>query len=122
MSNPLAELLADAIALAITRPDVIAAVRAVSPHAPIADTIPGALVAKVDAARALGVSVSTLDRLARDGAPVHTVGGRRRYDVSELRVWLDARGQVSPRATPSSDRVDVFDVLERSGLRIAGSR
>jgi excisionase family DNA binding protein len=120
MSNPIADLLADAIAIAVQRPEIIAALRAVT--APAAPAEARGLVAKAEAARALGVSVSTLDRLARDGAPVHAVGGRRRFDVSELRTWLDARGQVSPRATPSSDRVDVSDVLTRSGLRVAGKR
>jgi hypothetical protein len=118
MSNPIADLLADAIAIAVQRPEIIAALRAVTAPAPAAEA--RGLVAKADAARALGVSVSTLDRLARDGAPVHTVGGRRRYEVRELRAWLDDRGQRSTRATPTNDRVDVDDVLARAGLRLAG--
>jgi hypothetical protein len=77
---------------------------------------PVGLVDRRDAARAVGVSVATLDRLARDGAPVHRVGARRRFDVVELRAWLEARGRrpAAPRAAlpPPRDDVDDAEVIE----------
>jgi hypothetical protein len=115
--NPIADLLADAIALAVSRPDVIEAMRTVFAPAHV-ELKSGGLVARSDAAQAHGVSVSTLDRLTSEGAPVHAVGGRRRYDVTELRAWLDARGQRPANAKPKA--VDVDDVLRRSGLRAIG--
>jgi excisionase family DNA binding protein len=123
MNQSLSEQIADALELAVQRPRVIAALhaalRAVSAPSSV-DPAPGSLVAKADAARALGISVSTVDRLARDGAPVHHVGGRRRFDVAEFRTWLDSRGQRSPSAKPVKDSIEVDDVLRGSGLRVAG--
>lgn len=43
------------------------------------------------AASMIGVSRSTLYRLARAGLPYRQVGGRRLYLVDELRSWLDAQ-------------------------------
>jgi hypothetical protein len=119
--NPLAELLADAIALAVTRPEVILALRAVYTRLHV-EPEPGGLVAPAKAAKALDVSLSTLNRLTTEGAPHHTIGGRRRYDIGELVAWSNARGQRPANAKPKTDNVDVEDVLARSGLRVAGSR
>lgn len=52
-----------------------------------------ALVGSVDAARFVGISRSTLDRLNRRGVigpqPIH-LGGRRLWRLDELRLWIDA--------------------------------
>jgi hypothetical protein len=118
--NPLADLLGDAIAIALSRPDVIATMRALFSPATSDRTPPIGLVAKALAAKALGVSTSTLDRLVVEGAPIHPVGSRRMFDVAELRSWLDARGQRPPSARRVRDSVDVDGILHRSGLRAVG--
>jgi hypothetical protein len=87
--------------------------------APVAPAEPVGLVAKASAAKALGCSIATLDRLCAEGAPVHHVGASRRFDVAELRAWLDARGRKATKAKPS-DRVDVDRVLTRAGLHAVG--
>lgn len=54
------------------------------------------------AARMLGVSASSLRAWAAAGVVPHrrTSGGHRRFDVSELKQWLDAQGGASP-GTPT---------------------
>jgi hypothetical protein len=120
MSNPFAELLAEGIILAIKHPEFAATLRGIV-ATPATPPEPEGLLAKPRAAKALGISVSTLDRLVIAGAPVHHVGARRMFDITELRAWLAPRGR-KPTTPKPSDRVDVSDVLARSGLRIAGSR
>jgi excisionase family DNA binding protein len=118
-NNQFAELLAEGIILAIKHPEFAATLRGIVTPTPTPE--PEGLLAKPRAAKALGVSVSTLDRLVKEGAPAHHVGARRRFDIAELRAWLASRGR-KPTTPKPSDRVDVSDVLVRSGLRIAGSR
>ena len=77
---------------------------------------PPPLATKAEAARALGISTGTLDRFVASGAPVHHVGDRRRFDLQELRGWLDARGP-SKRPAVESDPIDVGPALHRAGLR-----
>ncbi len=52
-----------------------------------------------EAAAIIGVSVATVRGWADDGRlPSHrTVGGHRRFDMDELRVWLDEQGAPIPR-------------------------
>lgn len=52
-----------------------------------------------EAAAIIGVSVATVRGWADDGRlPSHrTVGGHRRFDMDELREWLDAYGAPAPR-------------------------
>ena len=51
-----------------------------------------------EAAAIIGVSVATVRGWADDGRlPSHrTVGGHRRFDMEELRVWLDEQGAPPP--------------------------
>lgn len=60
------------------------------------------LVSVSVAARMLGVSASSLRAWAAAGVVPHqrTSGGHRRFDVSELKDWLDARGGAPP-GTPT---------------------
>ncbi len=54
-----------------------------------------AWVSKTDAAERLSVSTRTVDRWVLDGLPVgvawRQVGGRRRFLMSEVMLWLDER-------------------------------
>jgi hypothetical protein len=82
---------------------------------------PTGLVDKRTAAKMLGVSMATVDRMTAQGMPTETIGARRRFDVPQCRTWLKARGRSA--TTPSrSERVievDLDDVIASSGLRRA---
>jgi hypothetical protein len=118
--NPIAELLADVLALALTRPEVIEAARAIlAPRPPVEVDAPG-LLSKGQLARALHVSTATIGRLDVEGMPHTIVGTRHRYDVDACRTWLASRGRKPTKAKPSDRDVDVSDVLASAGLRVVG--
>jgi excisionase family DNA binding protein len=57
------------------------------------DTI---LFSPKDAAPILGLSVATITRCVKNGAPVHrwgSTGRRYRIDVDEFRRWMERQGQ-----------------------------
>ena len=86
---------------------------------PVSD---GGLVNKTVAARRLGKSISTLDRLVAEGAPYRMVGARRMFDVTELVAWCSARGRKpTTPAKKNEDTIDVDGVLHGAGLRVAGT-
>lgn len=113
----IAQALAPIVAAILEDARVAAALRALLAPPPAAAPIDG-LVAKADAARALGVSVATVDRFVREGAPVEVVGARRRFDVVKLRAWCTGRGRRAAQTTKrAGDTIDVADVAGRAGLR-----
>lgn len=76
------------------------------------------LVGIGEAAKALGVSITTLRRWEADGklAAEHTAGGHRRYDLAKLRPELFRAEEVGKRRTIAYARVsshDQKDDLER---------
>lgn len=89
-----------------------------APALPAANDSAGPLRSKAEAARALGVSSTTLDRFVREGAPVEHVGARRRFDLDALRTWLTRRGRKA--ASVVADSVDVSRVVARAGGRTRG--
>ena len=60
-----------------------------------------------EAAALIGVSVATVRGWSDNGSlPSHrTVGGHRRFDISELRGWLEARGATMPAPVAGVARV-----------------
>ncbi|AJF08103.1 MerR family DNA-binding transcriptional regulator [Geoalkalibacter subterraneus] len=71
-----------------------------------------------DAAKALGVSVTTLRRWEAAGklVPEHTAGGHRRYDLAKLRPEMFRAEEAAARRTIAYARVsshDQKDDLER---------
>jgi hypothetical protein len=84
-----------------------------------------ALFTKAQIARAIGVSVATIDRFDREGAPHERVGVSKRYDLARYREWLAGRGSVSTTKTPRASNVidlEAERLLERAGLRAGGAR
>lgn len=74
------------------------------------DTI---LFSPKDAAPLLGLSVATITRCVKNGAPVHrwgSTGRRYRIDVDEFRRWMERQHQ---KATPSPVPFDDVDELAR---------
>jgi hypothetical protein len=112
-----ARILGDILVAALRRPDVVEAIRAVT-EAPTSEAEPAdRLRTKRELAMALGVSVSTIDRLTREGMPVAAhVGDARRYDVAACRAWLGARGKRPTTAPRSGREPDIDDVIEAAGL------
>jgi len=123
--DALVELLADALAPRVADL-VVEHLRAA--EAPKVQE-PAALVDKATAAQWLGISTPTLDRHVRAGAPVHQVGARRRFQVPEVRAWIEARGRRAA-APNTSGRIkrdhgadhaeldaDVRELAAASGLR-----
>jgi excisionase family DNA binding protein len=100
LSEALASTLADAIALAVQRPEVIEALRhAFTPtEAPTPKTNG---LTKREIAVALAVSQSTIDRLCAQGMPAWHVGDHRRFDLDECRAWLRERGKAPTTPQPA---------------------
>ena len=74
-----------------------------------------------DAAPILGLSVATITRCVKNGAPVHrwgSTGRRYRIDVDEFRRWMERQGQekLVPRPVPFDD-VDELARRRRASVR-----
>jgi excisionase family DNA binding protein len=114
---PLLNALCERVALRVTEMVLARLEAQAAPQRPATG-----LVEKREAAVALHVSRATLDRFVRAGAPVHRVGARRRFDVTELRAWLETRGRrpAAPRSIrrePVVDDVEIDEIAAASGLR-----
>ena len=82
------------------------------------DTI---LFSPKDAAPILGLSVATITRCVKNGAPVHrwgSTGRRYRIDVDEFRRWMERQHQekLIPRPVPFDD-VDELARRRRASVR-----
>jgi excisionase family DNA binding protein len=92
LNDVLTEILGNAIALAVKRPDVIEALRATFSAKAEPPVDPDALLSKAQLAKKLAVSVSTIDRLTARGMPVAAhVGDHRRYRLADVEAWLAAQ-------------------------------
>jgi hypothetical protein len=112
------QLLADIVIAALRRPDVMEALRALN-AAPAAAPDGELLLSKQRLAKALEVSVATVDRLTREGMPIAAhVGDARRYDLDSCRSWLAARGKRPTRAPKRAADVDIGDVVDGAGLAV----
>ena len=73
-----------------------------------------------DAAPILGLSVATITRCVKNGAPVHrwgSTGRRYRIDVDEFRRWMEQQNQkATPRPVPFDD-VDELARRRRASVR-----
>lgn len=74
-----------------------------------------------EAAAALGLSVATITRCVKRGAPVHrwgSTGRRYRIDPQEFRRWMERQGQdQAPRKAPPWDDVDELARQRRAAVR-----
>jgi hypothetical protein len=119
LASELVNILSDAIAMAVTRPGVIEALRQAfaTERAEVAKTEG---LTKIELAKRLGKSTSTIDRLDREpGAPFHYVGDRRVYDLHLYSTWLAGRGKRPTTPAPSNNEIDIDDVASGAGLRVA---
>ena len=80
--------LVDAIATA-----VVARLEARQPPEPKPAPKPEPLMSRGEAAEHFGVSLATLDRWVRKGAPFLRVGCVKRFDRAELQAWLRGGGR-----------------------------
>ena len=82
----------------------------------------GTLMEPKDAAELLGISVATITRCVKNGAPVHrwgSTGRRYRVDVEEFQRWMERQGQekLIPRPVPFADDVDELARRRRAAVR-----
>lgn len=82
----------------------------------------GTLMEPKDAAELLGISVATITRCVKNGAPVHrwgSTGRRYRVDVEEFQRWMERQGQekLIPRPVPFADDVDELARRRRASVR-----
>jgi phage terminase Nu1 subunit (DNA packaging protein) len=80
------------------------------------------LLAPKDAAPILGMSVATITRCVKNGAPVHrwgSTGRRYRIGVDEFRRWMERQGQekLIQRPVPFCD-VDELARRRRASVRV----
>jgi hypothetical protein len=123
-SKPTKIIVLDGAELArIVRESVRDALAEAMPKHTSAPAITG-LQSRALAAKALGISTSTLDRLLAepDGMPFVQIGKSRKIDIAAAREWLAKRGPkpTTRTAKKKADDVDVTSVLARGGLRAAG--
>jgi len=90
-------------------------------------TAPTGLLTKRQIAGAIGVSVATIDRFDREGAPFERVGASKRYDLEIYRAWVAARGAkpttpevTTARTSTARPDADTERLLEAGGLRLVG--
>lgn len=81
----------------------------------------GDLIDPKEAAERLGISLATITRCVKRGAPVHrwgSTGRRYRIDVDEFRRWMERQGQekLIPRPVPFGD-VDELARRRRASVR-----
>ena len=82
----------------------------------------GDLIDPKEAAERLGISLATITRCVKRGAPVHrwgSTGRRYRLDVDEFRRWMERQGQekLIPRPVPFADDVDELARRRRASVR-----
>jgi hypothetical protein len=87
------------------------------PAPPPAPALDVRLVDKREAARALAVSVATIDRLDREGQPFVRVGDAKRYDLAAVLAWHRDRpasdAPASPPALPPASGTGQIKILTR---------
>lgn len=80
-----------------------------------------AYLAPKDAAAQLGISVATITRCVKAGAPVHrwgSTGRRYRIDVDEFRRWMERQGPAAARPVLSPwGNVDELARRRRASVR-----
>ena len=79
------------------------------------------LMAPKDAAVRLGLSVATITRCVKAGAPVHrwgSTGRRYRIDVDEFQRWMERQGrEEAPKQISPWDNVDELARRRRASVR-----
>jgi excisionase family DNA binding protein len=47
-----------------------------------------------DLSKLLGVSITTISRLRKQGMPALKIGGSIRFDPAKIQAWMETRGEV----------------------------
>lgn len=98
-ARPLEVLPRPALGLVVVPPDELAALITTAVGAALDGTTssgPLPLMDRVGISRTLHVSVSTVDRLVRQGMPHVMVAEARRFEPGEVLAWLRNRGNNGP--------------------------
>lgn len=114
------QLIADAFADALARPEVASALRAA---VSTGESTPARRrLRRKEYAEREGVSRATVGRWIDEGMPTVPVGSTVRIDVDAADEWRIARGRkpTVARSAESDDGIDVTAVARRAGLRAIG--
>jgi hypothetical protein len=98
------EALGAALARVVAELAAPIAARLVQERTPSPPPAPAPLVDMDGLTAALGVSVTTVRRMVKEGCPVERYGKSARFDVAAVRAWARERGPKSvtpPRKAPS---------------------
>ena len=82
-------------------------------------------LAPKDAAAEMGISVATITRCVRNGAPVHrwgSTGYRYRIDVREFVRWMERQGAPAAREARTPAHYDPYDTEAMAARRRAEIR
>jgi hypothetical protein len=83
------------------------------------------LVGRQGVARALGVSLATIDRLDREGQPYVRVGDAKKYDVAAVVTWHRQRTEAEPRRpapSPAAPRPPQLEDAPFASAVVSGVR
>ena len=83
----------------------------------------GTLMEPKAAAELLGISVATITRCVKNGAPVHrwgSTGRRYRIDPEEFRRWMESQGQAVPMTIGTVYDLEDMARRRRASVRAAG--
>ena len=78
-----------------------------------------------DAAAEMGISVATITRCVKNGAPVHrwgSTGYRYRIDVQEFVRWMERQGAQAARERDRARHFDPYDMEAMAARRRAEIR
>lgn len=96
----------------------------VPPPSPMVSTS-AQMVDKRELARALSVSVATVDRLDKEGQPHVRIGDAKRYDVAAVLAWhreRSAQQPASPSTAPASSPPETSSGVRRVSRGSRGAR
>ena len=85
----------------------------------------GTYLAPKDAAAEMGISVATITRCVKNGAPVHrwgSTGYRYRIDVREFVRWMEHQGAPAARERRPDAHYDPYDLEAMAARRRAEFR
>jgi hypothetical protein len=94
-----------------------AVAEALAQQSATAPPAPAPLVSRHELARALSVSLATVDRLDREGQPYVRIGDAKRYDVAAVMAWHRERTASETKQVPQLVPAPTTEPAAQSGVR-----
>lgn len=83
---------------------------------------PPTLVTKEELARALRVSMATVNRLCRAGMPRRHIGDMPRFELAECQEWALSHGEQATKTADVPARSPANDDADLGPIRLCGKR